>query len=317
MSGIWNGLQRLIGSTLSFFYGLAPNFGVAIILLTILIGVILFPLTLKQTRSMKAMQEIQPEVKKLQRELKHDKQAQQQALMALYRERGVNPAAGCLPLLLQMPVWFALFSVLRSFASGVADSAVRFIPEGGELEGAVRSAVAGEGTLDFLWMDLRISPSNVMSGYTAIVDGIETEIAGNFVGFIPYLITIGIVMFTAYWQQKQIMAKQQNQQQQVPGQAIMKIFPFLFGFISFSLPAGLVVYFAASQIFRIGQQALILGMGDKKSAPEPKGKPKATHQTPPPSTPSPNGDTNPAAAVSNPKPRPQGSKKRGKKRRRR
>ncbi|MEX2322382.1 MAG: YidC/Oxa1 family membrane protein insertase [Acidimicrobiia bacterium] len=318
MGGLWDGLQSLIGSTLAFFYGLVPNFGVAISLLTVLIGVILFPLTLKQTRSMKAMQEIQPEVKKLQRELKHDKQAQQQALMALYRERGVNPAAGCLPLVLQMPVWFALFSVLRSFAEGIADNAVRFIPEGGELEGAVRSAVAGEGTLDFLWMDLRISPSNVVSGYTAIVDGRETEIAGNFIGFIPYLITIGIVMFTAYWQQKQIMAKQQSQnQQQVPGQAIMKIFPFLFGFISFSLPAGLVVYFAASQIFRIGQQALILGMDDKKSAPEPKGKPKATHQTPPPSTPSSNGDTTPPAAGGKPKPRPQGSKKRGKKRRRR
>lgn len=316
MGGLWNGLQSLIGSSLALFYGLVPNFGVAIILLTILIGVILFPLTLKQTRSMKAMQDIQPEVKRLQRELKHDKQAQQQALMALYRERGVNPAAGCLPLLLQMPVWFALFSVLRSFAEGIADNAVRFIPEGSELEGAVRSAVAGEGTLDFLWMDLRISPSNVMSGYTAIVDGRETEIAGSLIGFIPYLLTIGIVMFTAYWQQKQIMAKQQNQQQQMPGQAIMKIFPFLFGLISFSLPAGLVVYFAASQIFRIGQQALILGMGDKKSAPESKGKPKAAHQTPPPSTPSSSGDTTPPTAGGKPKPRPQGSKKRGKKRRR-
>ncbi|NIP92181.1 MAG: membrane protein insertase YidC, partial [Akkermansiaceae bacterium] len=77
--------------TLSFFYGLIPNFGIAIILLTITIGLLLFRLTLKQTRSMRALQEIQPEIKRLQRELKHDKQAQQQAMMDLYKEKGVNP----------------------------------------------------------------------------------------------------------------------------------------------------------------------------------------------------------------------------------
>ena len=302
MGGIWNGLQSLIGSILSFFYEVVPNFGVAIILLTLLIGLFLFPLTLKQTRSMKAMQEIQPEIKKIQRDLKHDKQAQQQAMMALYRERGVNPAAGCLPLLLQMPIWFALFSVLRRFADSDPDSATLFVSEGSALDAAVRTAVDGGTTLDFLWMDLRISPSSVWS-------------AEGMIAFIPYLLTIALVMFTAYWQQKQVMARNdQNNQQPVPGQAIMKIFPLIFGLISFSLPAGLVVYFAASQVFRIGQQSLIIGMDEKRKKRDPKPRATAPESTKP-ALAKENGTT-PPSGDGKPKPRPQGSKKRGKKRRR-
>ena len=302
MSGIWNGLQELLGGILSFFYDLVPNFGVAIILLTILIGLLLFPLTLKQTRSMKAMQEIQPEVKRLQKELKHDRQAQQQAMMELYREKGVNPAAGCLPLLLQMPIWFALFNVLRSFGGS---NPQKWVPDGSNLERAVELAQQGGSQLDFLWMDLTITPSDAFN-----------------LGFgtaIPYLLVIGLVMITAYWQQRQTMARatanNDGQQQQQPGQAVMKIFPFFFGFISFSLPAGLVVYFAASQIFRIGQQALILNLDGSRSDDSTSAAPAQAKPDPPDVT-----DAQPASNPADrpqPKRRPQGSKKkRGKKRRR-
>jgi YidC/Oxa1 family membrane protein insertase len=294
MSGIWNGIQEIIGATLTFFYSLIANFGIAIILLTVVIGILLFPLTLKQTRSMKAMQEIQPEIKRIQKELKHDRQAQQAATMALYKERGVNPAAGCLPLLLQMPIWFALFSVLRNPG--------KWVTEGSKLAEAV-----AEGRVDFLWMDLSVSPSNALD--IGIIDAV------------PYFLTILIVVFTAYWQQRQTMARSTAQGgQQPPGQAIMKIFPLFFGFISYTLPAGLVVYFAASQIFRIGQQALILGMdeGKKGSSSSKAGSPKTASvkegKQPRPS------DDSPAAT----RPLPSGGqrspnvskKKRGKKRRR-
>lgn len=302
MSSIWNGLQAVLGGILSFFYDLIPNFGIAVILLTIVIGIILFPLTLKQTRSMKAMQEIQPEIKRLQRDLKHDRQAQQAAMMALYKERGVNPAAGCLPLILQMPVWFALFSVLRAFASSDLATALKYVSSESALETAVTRAVAGTGTLDFLWMDMRISPSGSIG-------------ADGFLRAVPYLLTIVLVMVTAYWQQKQTMAKQQNAQPQ-PGQAVMKIFPFFFGFISFNLPAGLVVYFAASQVFRIGQQAMILGL-DARRKDEAPTKPKPAPAKPrPPATAG--GSPGVSAPPSSPAARrPQGSKKkRGKKRRR-
>ena len=100
MGQLWDGLQELIGNSLSFFYDIVPNFGIAIIFLTLAIGLLLFPLTLKQTRSMKGMQEIQPDIKQLQKEFKGDRERLNQEMMALYKERGVNPAAGCLPLLL-------------------------------------------------------------------------------------------------------------------------------------------------------------------------------------------------------------------------
>ncbi|HAX82200.1 MAG TPA: hypothetical protein DCY40_06515 [Actinobacteria bacterium] len=294
MSSLWNGLQDLLGATLSFFFELIPNLGVAIVLLTILIGVVLFPLTLKQTRSMKSMQEIQPEIKRIQREFKTDKAAQQQAMMALYKERGVNPAAGCLPLLLQMPVWFALFSVLRN--------PIDYASEGS----ALAQALGTEGyEPTFLWMNLSISPNQSMSASEAF--------QGSLVTAIPYLVTIALVVLTAYWQQKQTMAKQPPGQPAQPGQAVMKIFPFFFGFISFNLPAGLVVYFAASQLFRIGQQSLIIGLDERRRDAAPKEKPKgSSSQAPQP--------TSTGAAATAPTPpatrRPQGSKKRGKKRRR-
>jgi len=300
MASLWNGLQEFLGTAISFFYDLIPNVGVAIILLTIAVGVVMFPLTLKQTRSMKAMQEIQPELKRLQKDLKGNKEELQKATMALYKEKGVNPAAGCLPLLLQMPIWFALFRVLRQFAVAIADGPARYLPENSALTEAVEKAATNNTPLNFLWMDMRITPSGAFQ--EGVVDAL------------PYLITIFVVMGTAYWQQRQTMARsQKNGQDQAPGQAIMKIFPIFFGFISFTLPAGLVVYFAASQIFRIGQQALIIGMDDRRktaeaSAPTPKNetaKPKKA-DPPKPATP------RPAAQ------RPQGSKKkRGKKRRRR
>mgnify|MGYP001822616306 FL=1 len=148
---------------------------------------------------------------------------------------------------------------------------------------------------------MRITPSSAFSN--------------GFVDALPYLITIFIVMGTAYWQQRQTMSRaQQDGQEQAPGQAIMKIFPIFFGFISFSLPAGLVVYFAASQIFRIGQQALILGLDDRKKGEEASSSgPKQTSTEKPKPAAPPKPTPRPQAQR-----RPQGSKKkRGKKRRRR
>jgi YidC/Oxa1 family membrane protein insertase len=308
MTAIWHGIQEVFGGIISFFYGLVPNLGVAIILLTIVVGVVMFPLTLKQTRSMKAMQEIQPEVKRLQREYKDDKRALQEATMALYRERGVNPASGCFPLLLQMPVWFALFSVLRSFGQSEVADRLKWVTTGSDL-----AADIGAGkTMSFLWMDLSITPRDAF------------EI--GFLDALPYLITIAVVMGTAYWQQRQTMAKsQQNGQQKQPGQALLKIFPVFFGFISFTLPAGLVVYFAASNIFRIGQQSLILwldrrrrGKASEKATPAVTVAEVEPEPNPRPKRPTSSEQPQPKAGGAGGSTRsPQASRQRGKKRRRR
>lgn len=325
-------IASFLGKTISFFYELIPNLGVAIILLTVAVNLVLFPLTLKQTRSMRAMQELQPELKELQRELKHDKQALQQATMELYRERGINPLAGCLPMLLQLPIWFALFSALRSFSTAFVAPVegesllgpLKFVLRDSRLfhdiaawgSAPVETQSSFAGWKDFLWMDLGDSASEAFS------TGFRTAL--------PYLITILIVMGTTYWQTIQTQKRtknddqsQEKQPQQQAGQAMMKIMPFFMGLISFNLPGGLPVYFAAANLFRIGQQALIIRLDERKAAagdaPEKKEKQAPTKGTAPkpapPATKTPSGGTS-----TTPRPqqrRPQGSKKRGKKRKRR
>ena len=92
-----------------------PSYGLAIIFMTILIKVVMFPLTQKQMRSMRAMQEIQPKTKYIQEKYKDDQQLMQKKIMELYKEHGVNPMGGCLPLLIQMPIFFAFYQSLYKF----------------------------------------------------------------------------------------------------------------------------------------------------------------------------------------------------------
>jgi len=110
----FNFLALLILQSLVFFYGMTKNYGVAIILLTIAIKLILQPLTNKQTKSMKEMQKIQPLIAELKKKYATDMQKMNEEVMKLYKEHGINPFGGCLPLLLQLPVLFALFTALRS-----------------------------------------------------------------------------------------------------------------------------------------------------------------------------------------------------------
>ena len=101
-----------IAKPLEFFYGLYPNYAVAISLLTLSIMILLLPLTLKGTRSMLAMQKLQPELKKIQNKYKDDRQKLNEEMMAFYKENNINPVSGCLPLLLQMPVFIILYRTL-------------------------------------------------------------------------------------------------------------------------------------------------------------------------------------------------------------
>jgi YidC/Oxa1 family membrane protein insertase len=99
-------------ASLQFFADLSGDWGLAIIMLTIAVRIVILPLTIKQTKSMYEMRKIQPKLKKLQEKYKKDKQKLQEEIMKFYKEHKVNPLAGCLPLLLQLPIMFALFRVL-------------------------------------------------------------------------------------------------------------------------------------------------------------------------------------------------------------
>ena len=112
--GMWRWICYPLVWVLNLFYGWIPNFGVAIILLTIAVRLIFWPLTRKSTEGMKKMQEVQPLMKEIQAKYKDNPQRLQQETWALYREKKVNPMSSCLPMLIQIPVFIALFNVLRS-----------------------------------------------------------------------------------------------------------------------------------------------------------------------------------------------------------
>jgi len=122
---IWDGIREGLGSVLAFFYSVVPNSGVAIIMLTVAVRLALFPLTAKQAKSMIAMQRVQPEIKKLQAKYKNDRQKLNEEMMKFYKENEINPLGGCLPLVLQMPIFIALFQTLRGIQ--------KFIPKDSKL----------------------------------------------------------------------------------------------------------------------------------------------------------------------------------------
>lgn len=113
MSYLYELLKQLIASLILSVEGVVQNFGLSIIVATIIIRIILLPLTFKQDKSMKAMKKIQPELEAIKEKYGNDKQLLNQKTMELYQKHKVNPAGGCLPLIIQLPILFALFGVLR------------------------------------------------------------------------------------------------------------------------------------------------------------------------------------------------------------
>lgn len=132
-SGIFAPIEYLMSVILSALYSLTevlgvPSYGLAIILLTILIKILVYPLTKKQLQSMKAMQRIQPQMKKLQDKYKDNPQVLQQKLMELYQKEGANPMSGCLPMLIQMPILMGMYYTLYSFDYGGAAPSFVWMP---------------------------------------------------------------------------------------------------------------------------------------------------------------------------------------------
>jgi len=111
----------VIAAVLAWFYSLVPSFGLAITLLTVVVMVVVTPLTLKGTRSMIKMQHLQPEMKKIQTRFKGDREAMNKEMMAFYQANGINPMGGCLPLFVQAPVFMVLYQVLRGMTRRLSD----------------------------------------------------------------------------------------------------------------------------------------------------------------------------------------------------
>ena len=304
----WEWLLSLLGSLLAFFYDLVPEYGIAIILLTLAVSLVLFPLTVKQTRSMKAMQEIQPEVQKLQKEFKGEKEELNKHLMELYKEKGVNPAAGCLPLLVQMPIWFALYRVLWQGHGIPEDSALsQVLTEAGDL--LYTTDASGTRTLVDNWQNIPGDAIDAVQflGMNLLVKPSDAVSLDDPVGALPYLVMIAVIVAAGFYQQVQTSRRRPDDQSQQPSQMAgmqnaMKIMPFVFGFITWNFVTGLGLYFATSNLFRVGQQAFILRLGDSGGS---SGKAESSAEDDPdPSDTPPNGSS----------PSPNASKKRNRRR---
>lgn len=247
MQSIWDGIREGMGWLLAFFYGIVPNAGFAIIMLTVVVRLILFPLTAKQAKSMIAMQRAQPEIKKLQAKYKNDKQKLNEEMMKFYKENSINPLGGCLPLLAQTPVFIALYEMLRNIQ--------HFIPQKSALYQDICSGPHCKVVnLDFFGMNLQTAAGQAPKGL------------GN---ALPYYVLVGLVVISAFFQQRQTMRNQTNVNPQM--QIIGKVMPVVFGFISINIPAGVVLYFLTSNIWQIGQQEVVYRTIGTAAGP-PKGK---------------------------------------------
>jgi YidC/Oxa1 family membrane protein insertase len=108
-------LTGLVGDALEFFYSLGAPWWLSIVILTVIVRTLLFPLTVKQVKSMRAMQDLRPEMERIRAKYKDNKQKQQEEIMKLYQESGVNPFGSCLPLLIQLPIFITMFYVIKDF----------------------------------------------------------------------------------------------------------------------------------------------------------------------------------------------------------
>ena len=132
-SDLFAPIEKIMSAVLGGLYSLTeaagvPSYGLAIILLTMLVKVLVYPLTKKQLLSAKAMQQLQPKMQKLQEKYKNNPQVMQQKMMELYKNEGVNPMAGCLPMLIQMPILMGMYYTLFSFDFGGAAPSFLWLP---------------------------------------------------------------------------------------------------------------------------------------------------------------------------------------------
>ena len=240
MIELFNSFRDALYHVLLFFQELveplmgSQSYWFAIVLLTVAVRILLIPLTVKQVKSTRVMQELAPEIKKLQAKHKNDKTKLNEEMMALYKERGFNPMAGCWPLLAQMPFFFALYQVI--YAQQIA----------GGPNVLIGKTFFGVPLQQHWW---------ALQGWDKIFSAAGLTI----------LILTTTMSLTTYISQRQLMSKQTaqvNPQQQT----IMKIMPLMFFVFAVNVPLAVIIYWVTTNFWSVGQQYMLL-----RSAPLPAG----------------------------------------------
>ncbi|MGW5876597.1 membrane protein insertase YidC [Nocardiopsis terrae] len=225
------------------FVGLNPDsgwaWGLSIVLLTVVMRLLLVPLFVKQMNTQRKMQEVQPKIMKLRERYKHDKERLQKESMKLYQESGTNPIMGCLPLLLQMPVFFALFSVLRSVAEGQARYGFTE-----ELANSAREALIFHAPIA---AQFNTTPEELRQ--LGATDPVMAKI----------VIAIACVVMgtTTFLTMRQSIKRSMAQQPDNPMMQTQKIMMYLapaFGLFGLAMPVGVLVYWVTSNVWTMVQQ---------------------------------------------------------------
>ena len=251
---IFQPIYEALAWTMAFFYALIPNYAVAIGLLTVAVMVITAPLTVKTTRSTIAMQKLAPEMKKLQAKYKQDKATLNEEMMKLYREHNINPAGGCLPMLIQLPVFVVLYGVIRGLTNTVTRNhkviaAPRYISKNTRL---FRDLIASPGHMKAFGLDLE---STLFSHHTPA-------------GYIPYGAIIAVAIGLQYLQMRQLNSRNKSAQANPQMQMMQRYMPLIFAVIYIRISAGVNVYFVVSSLCRIGIQEAIFRSGMLEKAPK-------------------------------------------------
>jgi len=209
---------------------LGGSFGGAIIVLTIIVRLISWPLTKRQLNSTKAMQEMQPKIQELQKKYGKNQQKLQQEMMKLYKEAGINPLGCIWPMLVQLPIWIALYQAIMSALATTPESLLGLAQRLYSWD-IVNQAIPLSSS--FLWLDLG-QPD-------------------------PYFILAIIVGGTMWVQQKMTTAPTVDPRQQSTNRMMTLLMPLMFGFLTLMFPSGLALYWAVSNIIGIVTQYFVTG----------------------------------------------------------
>jgi len=233
---IWTGFQQIIFETLRVIYTYVDDWGLAIIVLTILLRLILTPLTIKQTKSMYEMQRVQPLIKELQKKYADDKEKLQEETLKLYQEHKVNPFGGCLPLILQMPVFIALYRVLGKVGKGAPGLMMAYL-----------LANKTVGSFYGIIPNIVLTPAEMYK-------------AQGLLPALPYIILVGIFAVSVWLPQMLMPGGDKTQKTTGAAMAVMMLF---FGWTA---PAGVLLYWDVSSIWGIAQQQITTVMMKRKFA---------------------------------------------------
>ncbi len=272
IGSLFQPLLKFVAGILAFFYAIIPSYPVAVALLTIVIMAAITPLTVKSTKNMAAMQALGPEMKKLQAKYKGAENRVQlnEEMMKLYKEHNVNPASGCLPMLLQMPAFFILYSVVRGITNMVAKGApLPYTVNGSGFHPTTPSTCSLAqcadprylSTTSKMYHDIVASHGKLVSGGIDFADKLLSHHSAAWM-YVPFAILVAGAVGLQYVQMARLNARNPQAAQANPQAAMLqKYMPLIFGFIYLNVAAILNVYFIVSSAIRILTQEVLFRKG--------------------------------------------------------